>query len=145
MIRTPLGQWINPDKINYLQVTIGQQLKEGTSPYTPGNWINKYIIVADIVGSEKYAQISKLYETQEEAQSELDKMFGKNESSEIIDLELFIANTNIKLQKWKSEIEYVYLEYDSSNISKWCVTAYTDYFYYSTFKEAIEKFNSIKI
>jgi|GEM_PF-6478790 len=76
MIRTPLGQWINENYISNAWIDNDRNYKEDTSDGY--KYRLDYYIRIKLLSEHDTVIASSFYDTKEEAQSKLDRMFAAN-------------------------------------------------------------------
>ena len=157
MIRTPLGQWINPNTILKAELIPEFKSNCGFTNISRENNVTTFEYKEEdrayqiqLTLENEIIDASDYYETKEEAQTALDKMFGKNES-ESIDLK-DIVNGEATLLKNLSDKSGValFLSYSNPEFKNYTISIRDKKdaekrYYFDTLQEAIQKFNNIEI
>jgi len=154
MIKTPSGQYINPDDIScaYLELfpykhkETGQLYKDFDLPvYMESQWFKGFAIEVTLRSQKDKLTASYAYESKEQAQNELDKMMGNVPTTDIISKEylarhkLILKQMNEDCDKSK-ELQFYF--------TKWRVTIDNDSNkteYYDNFDNAFKIFNEYQL
>ena len=161
MIKTPSGQYINPDDIScaYLELfpykhkETGQLYKDYDLPvYMESQWFKGFAIEVTLKSQKDKLTASYAYETKEQAQAELDKMMGNTSltnNTNILDL---IKEDYFEIRKSNNNAESITLGLERLELNNYRATLmddtnnpkFKDTTYISLYK-AIEDFNNIEL